>query len=226
MRCFVTEGQSATDIKIYHIIHVNRLDSVLKDGFLFCDAEMSHRQNVGPTIGISNIKERRMLLKLSSFPDLTVGQCVPFYFAPRSVMLYVIKCENHPDLAYSNGQEDILHLEFNLQKVLNWAQDNGLKTCYTTSNAGSRYFEDYSDFTKIKDNIDWAAVDANQWSGTGIDKSVKENKQAEFLIENRIPIELLELVGVYNLQNYNKVNKILKGYNLSVNVKQKVDWYY
>ena len=82
------------------------------------------------------------------------------------------------------------------------------------------------DFTKIKDNIDWAAVNANQWSGTGIDKSVKENKQAEFLIENRIPIELLELVGVYNLQNYNKVNKILKGYNLSVNVKQKVDWYY
>ena len=171
----MTEEQSATDIKIYHIIHVDRLDSVLKDGFLFCDAEMSHRQNVGPTIGISNIKERRMLLKLSSFPDLTVGQCVPFYFAPRSVMLYVIKCGNHPDLAYSNGQEDILHLEFNLQKVLHWAQDIDLKTCYTTSNASSRYFEDYSDFTKIKDNIDWAAVNANQWSGTGNDKSVKEN---------------------------------------------------
>ena len=79
MRCFVTEEQSKTDIKIYHIIHVDRLDSVLKDGFLFCDAEMSKRQNSGPTIGISNIKERRMMLQLSSFPDLTVGQCVPFY---------------------------------------------------------------------------------------------------------------------------------------------------
>lgn len=214
------------NIKIYHIIHVERLDSVLKDGFLYCDAEICQRQNAGPTIGISNIKERRMSTKLSSFPDLTVGQCVPFYFAPRSVMLYVIKCGNHPDLAYSNGQDDIIHLEFDLQKVLNWAHNNNLRVCYTTSNAGSRYFEDYADFSKINDNVDWAAVNATQWSGPGIDESVKENKQAEFLIENRIPIELLELVGVYNLQNYSKVNTILSKYNFSVQVKQKRDWYY
>ena len=137
------------NIKTYHIIHIDRFASVLSDGFLYCDAEMLQKQTKGPTIGISNIKERRLVHPLASFPELTVGQCVPFYFCPRSVMLYVIKCQNHPDLAYLNGQDDIIHLVFDLQKILDWAMNNKLKTCYTTSNAGSKYFEDYSDFSKI-----------------------------------------------------------------------------
>lgn len=214
------------NIKIYHIIHVNRLESILADGFLFCDAEISQRQNVGSMIGISTIKERRLCKNLGSFPDLTVGQCVPFYFCPRSVMLYVIKCQNHPDLAYLNGQNDIIHLVFDLQNVLNWAQDNHLRTCYTTSNAGSSYFDDYSNFSEIQNLIDWNAVNSTRWSGEGIDKNVKENKQAEFLIENKIPVSLIEFIGVYNLQNYNNVNTILSKHGVSYKVEQKRDWYY
>lgn len=220
----MTDGLN--NIKIYHIIHIDRFVSVLSDGFLYCDAEMLQKSPNGPTIGISNIKERRLEHHLASFPELTVGQCVPFYFCPRSVMLYVIKCQNHPDLAYLNGQNDIIHLVFDLRKVLNWAKTNNIKTCYTTSNAGSNYFDDYSDFSQITNLIDWNSVNATRWSGDGIDNSVKENKQAEFLIENKIPIDLLESVGVYNLQNYNKVNTILNKYGVSSKTKLKKDWYY
>ncbi len=46
------------NIKTYHIIHIDRFASVLSDGFLYCDAEMLQKQTKGPTIGISNIKER------------------------------------------------------------------------------------------------------------------------------------------------------------------------
>lgn len=214
------------NIKTYHIIHIDRFASVLSDGFLYCDAEMLQKQTKGPTIGISNIKERRLVHPLASFPELTVGQCVPFYFCPRSVMLYVIKCQNHPDLAYLNGQDDIIHLVFDLQKILDWAMNNKLKTCYTTSNAGSKYFDDYSDFSKIIDLIDWHSVNATHWAGNGIENYVKEHKQAEFLVENKISINLLECVGVYNLQNYKKVNTILNKYGVSAKVGQKPDWYY
>jgi len=45
-----------------------------------------------------------------------VGDCVPFYFCPRSVMLYLIYQGNHPDLQYHGGQDLVLHLEADLYR--------------------------------------------------------------------------------------------------------------
>ncbi len=90
--------------KIYHIAHVDRLPSIVADGFLWCDAEVIRREPAGTTIGMSSIKQRRLTLPLSSYPDLHVGDCVPFYFCPRSVMLYLIHRGNHPELDYRGGK--------------------------------------------------------------------------------------------------------------------------
>ncbi len=87
--------------KIYHIVHVDRLTSIVIDGRLWCDAEVNRRQPEGTVIGMGRIKQRRLTeLTLASHPGLYVGQCVPFYFCPRSVMLYLIWKANHEDLTY------------------------------------------------------------------------------------------------------------------------------
>ena len=65
--------------KIYHIVHVDRLKSIIADNYLWCDAEMLKRQLPGTTIGMNNIKQRRLTNPLSSHPDLCVGDCVPCY---------------------------------------------------------------------------------------------------------------------------------------------------
>ena len=91
--------------KIYHIVHVDRLASIVADGCLLCDAEIARREPVGTTIGMNHIKQRRLTeLSLQSYPDLYVGACVPFYFCPRSVMLYVINQANDEQLSYRGGQ--------------------------------------------------------------------------------------------------------------------------
>ncbi len=78
------------DPKIYHIVHVDRLASIIADGGLLCDAAIAERGPVGTTIGLNDIKRRRLTeLRLSSHRGLYVGACVPFYFCPRAVMLYV-----------------------------------------------------------------------------------------------------------------------------------------
>ena len=101
--------------KIYHIVHVDRLPSILQDGCLWCDSEIARGNRQGTTIGLSKIKQRRLdELTLRSHPDLHVGDCVPFYFCPRSVMLYMIHRGNHPELSYHGGQGEILHLEADL----------------------------------------------------------------------------------------------------------------
>ena len=57
--------------KIYHIVHVDRLASIVSDGCLWCDAVMVRRQGTGTTIGMNNIKYRRLNeLTLDSHPGV------------------------------------------------------------------------------------------------------------------------------------------------------------
>ena len=49
---------------------------------------------------------------------------------------------NHPSLAYTGGQEPIVHLEADLHQTVAWAEQNRLRWAFTLSNAGSYYFED------------------------------------------------------------------------------------
>lgn len=110
--------------KIYHILHVDRLESVLAESYLWSDKLVHERHLKGTTVGMEHIKRRRLSeLRLSSHPDLFVGECVPFYFCPRSVMLYLIQKQNS-ELAYKGGQGSIIHLEADLGKTVDWADEH------------------------------------------------------------------------------------------------------
>ena len=49
--------------KIYHIVHVDRLASIVSDGFLWCDAEAQRRASPGTIIGMAEIKQRRLTIR-------------------------------------------------------------------------------------------------------------------------------------------------------------------
>jgi hypothetical protein len=211
--------------KIYHIVHADRLSSIIADGFLWSDAVMAQRLGTGTVIGMSNIKQRRLNeLTLSCHPGLRVGQCTPFYFCPRSIMLYLIHMRNE-ELTYKGGQGPIVHLEADLHQTVAWAQANKRRWAFTLSNAGARYFEDRSDLTKL-DELNWAAVQANKWSGAGVSRSVKEGKQAEFLIETSFPWSLVERVGVQSRQMAPVVASAMQAAQHRPRVEVRSEWYY
>lgn len=211
--------------KIYHIVHVDRLASIIADGFLWSDAAMFQRQGVGTTIGMSNIKTRRLNeLSLSCYPDLRVGHCTPFYFCTRSIMLYLIYRRNE-ELSYKGGQEPIVHLEADLHAAIAWAQQNNQRWAFTLSNAGAYYFEDSSDIARLSD-INWDAVGARQWSGNGVSRSIKEGKQAEFLIERAFPWHLIERIGVYAQGIVPLVSNGMQGAAHRPMIEIKREWYY
>ena len=89
--------------KVYHIVHLDRLASVIADGCLWRDAVMVGRAGDGTKIGMGSIKARRLSLPVDCHPGDKGGDYVPFYFCPRSIMLYVIHCANHPELVYRGG---------------------------------------------------------------------------------------------------------------------------
>jgi hypothetical protein len=96
--------------KIYHILPLDKLDSVLAEGSLYSENLLSGRNVlVGSNIGISEIKERRRKTQIPCCEGLFVGDCVPFYYCARSVMLYLIYRGNHHNLQYKGGQKEIVH---------------------------------------------------------------------------------------------------------------------
>ena len=214
-----------TEPKIYHIIHADRLQSVLADEHLLSDSQMALREDAGTTIGMSEIKARRLELALASHPTLHVGECVPFYFCPRSVMLYLIWRANHPGLAYRGGQQPIVHLEVDLRSTVEWAEREGLRWAFTLSNAGAYYFEDRSDL-ELLDEVDWDAVAATTWSGGDVPSSVQHGKQAEFLVEDRFPWHLVERIGVASRDIAQQVAGTVREATYRPALEIRPDWYY
>lgn len=208
--------------KIYHLLHVDKLSSVIAEGCIWSDAQVRTRQLVGTAVGLTNIKDRRLHAnRLNSYPDLHVGECVPFYFCARSVMLYMLARGNHAELTYKGGQDPILLLEADFHQAVAWADQNDRRWVFTTTNAGTRFFEDFANLGELG-RIDWQAVQARDFR----DRYVKERKQAEFLMERAFPWLLVERIGVRHVDTLTKVNHILTQTNHRPPVERRGEWYF
>jgi hypothetical protein len=140
-------------------------------------------------------------------------------------MLYLIYQGNHPELTYRGGQGPIIHLECDLYASISWAEAQKRRWAITLSNAGSFYFEDRAQVSQLGE-INWDAVAADKWSGPGVSSSVKEGKQAEFLLEESFPWALVERIGVQSQSVYQQVSSLLKGNAHRPRLEILRDWYY
>ncbi|MDX1933625.1 MAG: DUF4433 domain-containing protein [Capsulimonadales bacterium] len=206
--------------KIYHITHSDNLPSLIADGYLWSDAESLRRGTVRTTIGMSEIKRRRLEeLEVGCCPGAKVGQFVPFYFCPRSIMLYILYRGDAPGLHYTGGQRPIVHMEADLREAVTWANAHGRMWAFSTSNAGAYYTDFYNDLGKL-DRIDWEAVHATNW------QQRKEGKQAEYLSYQSFPWYLIRRIGVMDATVAKQVRGHLTGATHIPEVTVIPEWYY
>ena len=135
-------------------------------------------------------------------------------------MLYIIWKANHPELTYRGGQEPIIHLEADLHQTVEWANARNRRWAFTTSNAGANYFEDYKNLEQLR-QINWEAIEADQWAG-----DYKDPKQAEFLIEEFFPWALVSRVGIHSNAIRDKVLATLGITPHRPPVELRPEWYY
>ena len=171
-------------------------------------------------IGMLNIKKRRLTeIKLDEcYPETFVGEYVPFYFCPRSVMLYLIsKC--NPELTYQGGHGPIVHLEASLHRAVQWAKESDCKWAFSLSNAGA-YGVEFRNTIEQLDEIDWTAVAANNWS------RIKHGKQAEFLMHGSFPWNLVERIGVHSMTTGRQATAAIAVADHQPQVEVMTGWYY
>ena len=79
--------------------------------------------------------------------------------------------------------------------------------------------KDVYDLAHLSD-IDWVTVNATNWSGC------KEGKQAEFLVEQQFPWELVRRIGVHSQTVHRQVLELLSATRHNLIVEVKPEWYY
>lgn len=204
--------------KIFHIVHIDNLASIVKDGCLWPDAVMVKRQDAA-VIGNNEIKADRLRLPVDCHAGTFVGDYVPFYLCPRSVMLYVISKRNHANVAYRDGQGPVVHLVSNMHEVVEWADSNKRKWAFTDINAANRAADFYDDISML-DKLNWDAIGARNWM------TCRDHKMAEFLMHNSFPWELVKGIGVMSEKAGTRAMAAFGTAKHRPPVKVEQEWYY
>lgn len=207
-------------IYIYHITHIDNLNLIVKSGGLFAQNTLVSPQNPVP-IGMAEVKGRRAIKPVACYPETFVADYVPFYFCPRSVMLYILYKGNHPGISYRGGQEPIIHLRAPLLRVTRWAEDTGHNWCFSLANAAAGYSQFRNSLTQVQE-INWPAVDSTDFR----DENIKEGKQAEFLVHEFFDISLFDEVGVFSPTLASRVEQSFAGLSRPPLVAVHREWYY
>lgn len=207
--------------KIFHITHLDNLQSIIESGALLPDAEMAHRGGSHMSVGIPGIKEARRLSPVKCFPETKIGEYVPFNFCPRSVMLYILHKGNLTELKYAGGQKPMVHLQADLYDIVDRCNRERRRWAFTPSNARAAYADFYNELKDL-DQIDWKAINSTSFS----DATIKEHKQAEFLVHGAFPWEWIEEIGVFDVEISRPVNELLKGLPHRPRLGVKPNWYY
>jgi hypothetical protein len=206
--------------KLYHITHIKNLEGILDEEVIWSDAKRLELGLECEIVGMSEIKRRRLEeLEVICHSGTMVGEYVPFYFCPRSIMLYILYMGNHPDITYHGGQRPILHLQADLETTVQWAEERGIRWAFSDRNAGEYFAQFYNSLDNLN-KINWSAVEATDFR----DMLVKEGKQAEFLMYESFPLELVEKIGICDSRIRDQVVQKLD--DISIPVSIETNWYY
>ena len=204
---------------IYHITNINNLASILKSGGLVAYNTLQQTKIHYTNIAHQNIQYRRAITKVPCSAGGTLHDYAPFYFAPRSPMLYTIHKGNVT--GYAQGQNSVIHLVSTAQAV----QSQGLAFAFTDGHGIISYTQ-FSDNLNNLGIVDWEIMKARYWSDTDDDNDRKRRRQAEFLVHQFCPWTLITEIGVINNTIRAEVIQILQISKQQTPVKVYPSWYF
>jgi len=173
--------------------HVGNIPHILKNGITHQNSINSNKAYI--SIGYHSLISKRESLVLANGKKL--GSYIPFYFGPRMPMLYVIMLGTN-SIKYDIkpvSSEDIIYCITSVEQILN----NGLRFVFSDGHALSELTEFFNEahVDNINDLIDKIAINAQYWRDEN-DLDLKRRKEAEFLIEEDVPIIAILGFAVYN----------------------------
>jgi hypothetical protein len=215
---------------IFHITAIENLTSIARTGELLCKAKLADRTIPTADIAYQHIQGRRALRSIPISPGGTLHNYVPFYFAPRSPMLFTINQGNVPGCDYR--QDDIVHLVSTAQEI--WRQ--GKRFVFSDIHAAldyARFFDDLHDLGEIEWQIffeeprrdGYCIYWQNRYTPAHHMRR-KETRQAEFLVHAEVPLAAITTLGVRTPACEAGIRTMLAGTGWNPSIRVVPGWYY
>jgi hypothetical protein len=206
-------------LPIYHITPIDNLESILSAGGLLAYNVMLERKTKYTNIAYENIQDRRARTCVPCGSGGVLHDYVPFYFAPRSPMLYTINQGNVPN--YTQGQAAVIYLVSDVIEI----DIRGIDYVFTDGHAVMEFTDFFNDLNYLGE-LDWDVIESDRWHDTYEHNDRKRRRQAEFLVRKFLHWELIEEIGVINSTIQSQVENILQNFTYRTPVRVHKDWYY
>lgn len=206
-------------VLIYHITHLENLTGILRDGCLYCHQQLRKASLHPVNIAYAGIQDRRAVTHVRCGPGGNLHNYIPFYFAPRSPMLYAIH-KNQVE-GYKDGQIPIVHLVSSVTQIQKTNHQFVFTDGHATMNF-TRFFTEISDL----DQVDWSLMRETYWHDTPPHLDRKRRRQAEFLVYNQVGFSAFIGIGVINQQIQQRIEVTLAAHQIKLPVVVRQNWYY
>ncbi len=143
---------------IYHFTHAKNLSNILSTGRIYCKSQLPDSDQL-VNVSHQNIQEKRRNKQIGCYPGGILHDYVPFYFATRSPMMYVISKGGVE--GYDNNTTPLIYLVSSIERV----QELGMRFAFSDGHPIMRLTRFYNDIADLN-KVDWEAMRARMWRET------------------------------------------------------------
>jgi ssDNA thymidine ADP-ribosyltransferase, DarT len=204
---------------LYHITALGNLPSIATSRGLHCFNGMVRNGVQHESIAYESVQIKRARTAVTCGPRGCLHDYVPFFFAPRSPMLYAI---HKGKVTCSNGQEGLACIVSSIENV----QAAGLNFVFTDGHGIMAPLTNFYDDLGNLDKIDWKLMEAVYWRDTAEDPDRGRRRQAEFLVHEFFPWECVIGIGVNKASIIARVRDLLADLGESTEIKAKPNFFY
>lgn len=201
---------------IYHFSHGKNLEAIL------AASELRASATAATTIDIADakIKGSRKDRAVTCGPGGTVGDYVPFYFAPRSPMLFRIQQGGVEGV--DGNPAGLVYFATTTERL----DAAGLAWVSTDGNAAAVVTQFFDDPALLAEKVDWALMEAIYWNNTTEDGDRVRRRGAECLVRGAVPLQVIDELGVYNATAQTRASAILAAAGRELAVTVRRNWYF
>lgn len=172
----------------FRITHIDNIPHIAKHGIVRANSPLQNPDFV--SIGDRQMIQRREETNAQGY---RLSEYIPFYFGPRSPMLYVIQYGYN--MVQKIAPEKIVYCIIKLEDLLNSDIDCVFTDGHAMSNLTQYYCKDqlpYIDSIVKRDD-----VYSKYWNSAD-DRDLKRRKEAELLVKDDLPVQFVRGYVVYN----------------------------
>ena len=202
--------------RIYRLTHYKNLPFIFRNGIHCANGAVKHPEFVN--IGFQSLISSRGTTPVKVSPGGVLNDYVPFYFCSRSPMLFMIYKGKVPD--YKGTQQELVYIVSNVEVI----KESGIPYVFTDRHAKLDYACHYNDYEKLVE-LDWDSIESDNW-GQQYGETIKEKKQAEFLVYQSLPLNLVRGIVCHNAQIHQDIDVMMQQAGVTLPVACRPKLYY